>query len=338
MQVIITLHFRDTCVSAPPFPSLPSNTTHRMARYRNVMFTINNPEEATTFDEGLMHYLVYQEEIGEEGTYHFQGYCELKNQTRMAALKRLLGGERNVHLETRRGTQEQAIAYCKKEESRIDGPYEFGQPRSQGKRMDLEAFKDEVMAGKRKRDLVDDHVGVIARYPKFYDTLMQMNRPERTTELEVSLLIGETGTGKTRSVYDQYHGENELFMTPLNNGTMWWDGYDRHKIVLLDDFSGAACHMTLTTLLRLLDRYPISVPIKGSYTWWLPDKVFVTTNILPKHWFKWENRLEQYKALARRFHKVITYKANTEPEEETPQWWEDNAPTPYTYPYADIAN
>ncbi len=302
--------------------------------YRNVCFTLNNPTEALIFNEEKMDYLIYQEEVSESGTYHFQGYCEFKNRTRQAAAKLLLGGD-GVHLESRHGTQAQAIAYCKKDDTRVDGPYESGQPRTQGKRMDLESFKDEVMAGKRKRDLLDDHVGVIARYPKFYDTLMMMNRPERTTELEVTLLYGETGTGKTRSVYDQF-GKDDLFITPLNNGTMWWDGYDRHKIVLMDDFSGAACHMTLTTLLRLLDRYPVQAPVKGAFTWWLPDQIFVTTNILPRHWFKWENRIEQYKALARRFSKVVTYKQGEEPMDEPFTWWAENAP--HAHPYADIQN
>ncbi len=314
--------------------------------YRNVVFTINNPEGLVPFNAELMNYLVYQEEVGESGTYHLQGYCELNNRTRQAAVKELIGG--NPHLEPRRGSQQQAIAYCTKEDTRVPhtDPYTYGEPRQQGKRMDLEAFKDEVIAGKRKREMLDDHFGVIARYPKFYDTIQQMNRPIRTVELEVTLLIGATGTGKTRYVYDTYGGkEGDLFITPLNNGTMWWDTYDNHKVVLMDDFSGAACHMTLTTLLRLLDRYPVLAPIKGSYTWWLPEKIYVTSNIMPKHWFKWANRMEQYKALARRFTRVIEYREMeglsqddsregiTQEKDNT--WWEENAPDSTT---VDIQN
>ncbi len=268
-----------------------------MARYRAVVFTWNNPEGHLEFDADKMEYLVYQEEIGDSGTYHFQGYCEFKTQLRMAAAKELLGGD-TVHLERRRGTQEQAIAYAKKEDTRIDGPFEFGIPRSQGKRMDLEGFKNAVMSGKRKRDLIDDHYPIIARYPKFYDQLTMMNRPVRSTELVVTLLIGDTGLGKTRSVMEKYGQDDDFWIAPLNNGTMWMDTYDGHTKVLIDDFSGAACHCTLSYLLRLLDRYPVLVPTKGSHTWWLPNEVFVTTNIMPQFWYKWENRGEHYKALA----------------------------------------
>ncbi len=314
-----------------------------MAQYRNVMFTSNNPEGLVPFNAEFMNYLVYQEEVGESGTYHLQGYCEFVNKLCMGPIKELLGG--NPHVERRRGSQQQAIAYCTKEDTRVPhtDPYTYGEPRAQGKRMDLEAFKDEVIAGKRKREMLDDHYGVIARYPKFYDTIQQMNRPTRTVELEVTLLIGATGTGKTRYVYDTYGGkEGDLFITPLNNGTMWWDTYDNHKVVLMDDFSGAACHMTLTTLLRLLDRYPVLAPIKGSYTWWLPEKIFVTSNIMPKHWFKWANRMEQYKALARRFTRVIEYRDQEDLSQndtaitvQESSWWDDNAPDSTT---VDIQN
>lgn len=285
------------------------------------------------FEEDIMQYLVYQEEIAESGTYHFQGYCEFTKQLTMAAAKNRLGGQ-TVHIEPRRGTQLQAIAYCKKEDTRIPGTeiYESGTPRAQGKRIDLEGFKDAVKEGAKRRDLIDDHFGVIARYPKFYDTLTMMHRPQRSEEPVVTLLIGTTGTGKTRSVIDKYGGDDDFWSSPLNNGTMWYDGYDGHGTVLLDDFGGASSHITLCSLLLLLDRYPIQVPTKGGHTWWMPERVFVTTNILPKFWYKWENRGEQYKALARRFHKVHLYYVplsildcgHIEQHRET--WWRENAP------------
>ncbi len=306
-------------------------------RYRNVCFTLNNPQQMVTFDHLEMEYLVYQEEHPQGGTYHLQGYCEFKRQLSLGPAKALLGGG-TVHLERRRGSAQQAIAYCKKDDTRVPHtqPYEEGEPRTQGKRMDLEGFKDEVMAGKRKRQLLDDHVGVIARYPKFYEQLTMMNRPERTEQLVVTLCIGDTGLGKTRSVMDKFKGDDDFWIAPLNNGTIWMDTYDGHTKVLIDDFAGAASHCSLCYLLRLLDRYPVLVPTKGSHTWWLPNEVFVTTNILPKLWYKWENRGEQYKALARRFHKVRLYYVsmpNTHSSyiEQDASWWEENSPTEALY-------
>lgn len=303
----------------------------------NVCFTLNNPEGTIEFEPTKMEYLVYQEEISDSGTYHFQGYCEFTNRVRFTTAKGLLGGA-TVHLERRRGSQEQAISYCKKWDTRVahTEPYEYGEPRAQGKRTDLEGFKGAVMNGAKMRDLLDDHWGVIARYPKFYQTLTLMNRPQRTTPLVVSLLIGETGLGKTRSVMETHGTSDDFYCAALNNGTMWFDTYDGQGVVLLDDFSGASSHFPLCSLLRLLDRYPLLVPTKGGHTWWLPNEVFVTTNILPKLWYKWENRGEQYKALARRFHKVSEYYVSLPGThssfiEQGPEWWEQNKPDEALY-------
>ncbi len=305
-----------------------------MARYRNCVFTWNNPDGEIDFDEEHMEYLVYQEEIGENGTYHFQGYVEFKTALVLATAKNLLGGAA-THIERRRGTQAQAITYCKKEDTRVPHtePYEFGEKKSQGKRCDLENFKDDVLSGKRKRDLLEEHFEVLAKYPKFYDTLQQVSMPVRTTPLQVTLLIGPTGLGKTRMVYDGYVASKELWVCPLSNGTQWYDSYDMHKVVLLDDFAGAASHMSLGCLLRLLDRYPVLAPVKGSHTWWLPDEIFVTTNILPKLWYKWEGRMEQYDALARRFTKVVLYYTKLHANDpgfvvQQRSWWTENKPDP----------
>jgi len=302
-----------------------------MSRYRNVCFTWNNPTGLIDFTEE-MRYLIYQEEHPEGGTYHFQGYCEFTEQVTHNHAKELLGGD-SVHIERRKGSAKQAADYCKKDDTRVPWtvPIEEGTPRTQGKRIDLEGFKDEVMSGARLRDLIDDHVGIIARYPKFYQTLTLMNRPQRTTDLVVTLHYGETGLGKTRSVEDECGTDPSFYRAPLNNGTMWFDTFDRHTTVLLDDFTGSASHFTLCSLLQLLDRYPILVPTKGGHAWWMPDAVHVTTNLLPRDWYKWENRGEQYKALARRFHKVYLYylplsESDCGRVEQEPIWWQENKP------------
>jgi hypothetical protein len=265
-----------------------------------------------------MHYLVYQYEQGESGTHHYQGYVELKKRTTFPNIKTLLGSN-TIHLEPRKGTAEQAADYCKKEEGRLQGPWEHGTPKptQQGKRNDIKVFAEAVKSGnKRKRDMLEDFPAQMARFPKFYDMLQASEFPERVPP-KVYLLIGPAGSGKTRAVYEATKDSREHFWrSAVSNGVIWFDGYDRHRDVLFDDFAGAANKMPLVNLLQLLDRYPIQVPVKGSHVWWTPERIFITTNIFPREWYKWEGRGEQYRALARRFTAVIDFyemEANGDP-------------------------
>lgn len=290
----------------------------------NICFTWNNPPivdgvvQQPTFDEAQMHYLVYQYERGESGTYHWQGYLELKARKTYAQARTLLHAPAAACF-NRRGNQQQAIDYCKKEDSRVEGatPFEHGVPKvtNQGSRTDLTEFKDAIKDGKRKRDLVDDHTTCMAKFGRFYDTVRGLYRPERTEMRKIYLLIGPPRCGKTRSVMEQHRGEkrHDLFDMPLSNGTMWHDGYDGHSHVLIDDFAGAASHITLTNFLRLIDPWnPVQVPIKGGFVWWDPDVIYITSNIFPREWYKWENRVVQYRAMAERFHAVFDFYEYTE--------------------------
>ena len=93
--------------------------------------------------------------------------------------------------------------------------------------------------------------------------------------------------------------------------------------------------MTLTVLLKLLDRYPSLVPTKGSHTWFYPTHIYVTTNIVPRDWYKWEKRLPQYKALQRRFSRTLIFSEDENPIEATEEWWDLNSPShvPDLFPF-----
>lgn len=73
--------------------------------------------------ESEVKFICGQEEIGKEGTKHFQGYIELNKPMRIGGVKKIPGFER-AHLEVRKGTQTQAIDYCQKKDSTtIEGTF-----------------------------------------------------------------------------------------------------------------------------------------------------------------------------------------------------------------------
>lgn len=272
-------------------------------------YTWNNPNrDADQHHASLAavdpSYHVFQRERGESGTPHFQGYLEFPGPR---SWKQLMACNPQVVWQPAQGTGEQATAYCTKAETREEGPWTFGDMASAGRTTGCSAdFISSVKAGKRLRDVHDAFPEEVRKYPRYYQTLRALYPPPpRDGPPEVILLIGPPGTGKSRYVRDNCRPE-DLFFKPVD-ANMWMDGYDLHPDVLLDDFAGAANHIALVNLLQLLDRYLVQVPIKGGFTWWQPDRIFITTNIHPRDWYDWTSRTEQWPALSRRITCVMEF-------------------------------
>lgn len=75
-----------------------------------------------------VRYIIFQvEKCPDTGRLHLQGYIELYRQFRLKGLKTLLDCN-EAHCEPRRGTREEAMEYCKKEDSRLEEEDEKGIP------------------------------------------------------------------------------------------------------------------------------------------------------------------------------------------------------------------
>lgn len=254
-------------------------------------FTLNNysDNEVATVrsaaeSEGTV-YLVFGREVGECGTPHLQGFVSLSNRTSFGVVKAMLGGR--VHLECARAKPVVAAAYCKK-----DGDYEeFGSlstTSSKGQRTDLQTLADSIRAGKTFREIAEEDPASAIRYGTGILRLQQLTRPQRRFPPQILTLWGPTGTGKTRRVWE-FANHDQLWVHP---GGSWFDGYDHHRSVLFDDFDGS--WFKITYLLKLLDRYVMPVPVKGSHAWWVPTHIYITSNINPEDWY--ENAKPEHKA------------------------------------------
>ena len=273
----------------------------------------NNPSK--DYKEAQSHFteipgcrfLVFQKEQGEEGTVHYQGYVEYSRNHRFSRFQSGLPEGETIWCRNRReydNSQERCIAYCSKEDTRLEGPWRWGEPKEVhgGGKKDLITFVERVKGGAAKRHLLEEYPSILSRYRNFYSDVRGMFMPKLRDEPPmVELSIGSTGIGKTRGIMAEYADSGDFFVTPLGGSGFWMDGYDGQSVVLLDDFAGGKSKIGLTELLRLLDRYPVQVPIKGAYVWWYPERIYVTTNLHPRLWYKWANREEQYAALMRRF-------------------------------------
>lgn len=279
----------------------------RTQRVRNWCFTWNNPSLAP--DELLqclptwphLRYIVWQEERGENGTRHYQGYSEWLKAMTVAGLSKLMPGS---HWEPRRGTQKQAKDYCTKFDTRVAGPWEYGEPASitQGNRSDLVEVAETLRTTKSLAETAMAHPATFIKYSNGLNRYKSLLcKPVRNNEdpFDVYLLIGLPGTGKSRWAREQYE---HLYVKPVSSE--WFDGLDAEDTVLFDDFGGRSSKIGLTSLLQLLDRYPLQVAVKGGFTWYCPRRVIITTNIHPDKWYDYSERRAHYQALVRRITKV----------------------------------
>lgn len=249
---------------------------------KNWVFTLNNylEEDKSKLnllgdDKELISYLIYGEEVGEEGTPHLQGYVSFIKRLSMKKVKTLLGPR--YHLEVMKGNPKQAADYCKKDNKYV----EFGSlPKGQGTRNDLQVVHEEFRSGKRIRDIVDENFGTFVRYTRGLQYVYNFYAPRRNWVTNVVVIYGSTGTGKTKSIYDLV--EFDMWRHWDKKGK-WFCGYDRHEQVLFDEFSGGV--FQLTFLLELLDAYPMMVETKGGKTAWLPREIYITSNLAPSEWY-----------------------------------------------------
>lgn len=282
--------------------TMPQPYAHFDMQSKYWCFTLNNytPEDRDRLDmlveKGECSYLVFGDEVGESGTPHYQGYIEFPRRRRLNQVKALVSPR--AHLDRRKGSGIQAAEYCKK-----DGRFwEYGSisvPRP-GRRTDLDEIRDIIKGGGSLEQVVEEHFGSFARYHRGIKAAFSLLRnPTKKSRdpPEVYVYWGDTGTGKTRSVYDENTVE-EIWVYPGNN---WFDGYIGQSVALFDEFSGSS--IALTTLLRILDRYPMTVPVKGDHVNWNPKKVYLTSNLDPSDWY--QNAHPQHvAALRRRFTSV----------------------------------
>lgn len=280
----------------------------RESEAKHWCFTLNDAEDNLEHTDVIeiwgphCSYLVFQEEKGEEGTKHYQGYAEFTKAHRLSAIKKM-AKHFQPHWEKRKGKPAEARAYCMKEDTRVAGPWEHGEWKggNQGSRTDLVELAEAIKAGKSVREIFEEYPASTIRYVGNINKLKMLYKPKRTEEMQVTLSYGAPGTGKTKYFWDAYP-ENGWAL-PVSKD-VWFDGYQNEQFVLIDDFAG---NIGLTQLLQILDQYVPSVQVKGSFTWWNPLMINITTNLHPWQWYDYSTRQDSYAALKRRITRVYHF-------------------------------
>lgn len=233
---------------------------------------------------------------------HFQCYVCFGRPTRMPAITRALTGTclAGSHLDGCNGTHKQAMEYCQK-----DGVWEEkGTPPQQGKRTDMEDVRRWVTEKYTITDAFWD-----ARSGQSLNTFSKfralIHTENNCQEKKVIWITGPTGSGKTRRVWNdtRMRYKDEEVYWAMNN--KWWDGFDQHKCVVMDDLRHDDYQFQY--LLRLLDRYPVRVEVKGSSVQFAPERVYITSIHHPREFVPlFERDSGKLEQLERRISEIIT--------------------------------
>lgn len=242
-----------------------------------------------------LDYLVGQLEAAPTtGEKHIQGFITLKAKKRLTWLKRNLDSE--VHWEPAKGTAAQNRAYCTKQDSRVEGPWEFGEFVTQGRTKGLDKAIEMVKARATDTAIAEE---IPAVYVRHYRGLQELRRAlkitaeQRTWLPELWVIYGPSGSGKSRWAREAFP---DAFWKSA--GTPWWDGYWGQETVVLDDFTGR--FMPLTDFQHLLDGNPMQVEIKGGSVPMLARRIVITSNWRPDEWYS--EKVDPARSVCRRVH------------------------------------
>jgi len=230
--------------------------------------------------------------IGKEGndkTPHLQCYIQLDKQIRLTTIRKKIP---KAHIEEANSTPENNIEYCKKE-----GDFqEFGDKKHAGKRTDLDEMRQLALTEGMRA------VTRTANYPqiKTVENFMSYNEEPRKWKPTVFWIYGETGVGKSRLARHILQGttnttDPDIFLLhPVlstddpdpytkSDSSKWWNGYDAHPNVIIDDFRPS--WWTFTYFLSLLDRYECRVEIKGNVRQFKARNIVITSLLSPEVYY-----------------------------------------------------
>jgi len=247
-------------------------------------------------DWDKVRYCIYQRELCPTTQKpHFQGYLELTSPQRLAALKKHWC--ETAHYESRKGTRDQARDYCRKADTR-DPEFqtvEFGEweyPKGQGSRTDLQAWTD-LISKFPLAEACQVMPVMMLRFPNGSRTLKNLMILPRTKLTTMIVYWGVPGSGKSYAAAS-ISSASCFWKSPDNR---WWDGYEGQKTVILDDFSPD--QLPLAVMLRLVDRYPLQLEVKGGMVQFVAETIVVTANTDPKTWYggcaQWRRRITEEK-------------------------------------------
>lgn len=218
--------------------------------------------------DDTVEYAKYQrEKCPTTGRLHWQFVFAFVKKKRRQGVQKMLGEK--CHLEIARNMKD-CIAYCSKDDTRVEGPFTIG-----------ELKVPSSMTPPHKR-LCSQSVGSLVeerpnlwRNVRALKELKELYAPSRDFMTRGMYFSGGAGVGKSRtaSLIAGFLGSVCYVADP---DLQWFDPYLGEECAVFEE----TMHFNrVAMLLKVVDRYPLKVPVKGGFRNWNPLLVIFTSNI-----------------------------------------------------------
>jgi len=233
---------------------------------------------------------------------HLQGFIYLSDAKTESAARKMMEG-RHIERQKDKATNDQSIGYCKGDYTNHKGEYkplnavfkEYGTKPQQGKRTDINIVLEKIKKGNcTMRDIVSSATSF--QSIRMAEIQLKYFEPRRNWETEVYWYYGKSKTGKTKTAYEMCKDPYICMET-----NKWWEGYDGHEDVIIDDYRTDFCSFRI--LLLMLDRNGFRVECKGGSRQLRAKRIFITTPKSPQD--TWQHcKEEELYQLTRRITEV----------------------------------
>lgn len=288
---------------------------------RKYQLTINNPIDHG-FDRETLHnildglksciYWCMCDEIGEKGTLHTHVYLAFRNAVEFSMIQERFYG---AHIEIARGSHQENRDYIRKvgkwqddakhETNLPDTFEESGElpPEQDRRQTQTEGIMEMVRNGATNAEILRVYPSAMTRLnhiEQARQTLVEDKYRDEWRQLTTTYLHGDTGTGKTRSVMEQYGYRNVYRVTNYDHP---FDNYKGERVILFEEFRSS---LPIADMLKYLDGYPVLLPCRYADKAACYDTVYIISNIPIEQQYKsvQYNEPETYQAFLRRINHI----------------------------------
>lgn len=295
---------------------------------RKYQLTINNPQDCDMSHERIIErlqlfrpaYFCLADEVSSTGTHHTHVYVVSHSPMRFSTVKRRFP---TAHIEKAVGTSKENRDYIRKEgkwaetakaETSVEGTFvEFGTIPSEAEENAPKMFQllQDVTDGFTTPEIIRNNPAFAFKgrdIDALRETLMAERFKTENRDVRVHYFYGDTGTGKTRGIFERHKAEDICRITDYGrrNGVQF-DAYHGQDVLVFEEFHS---QIPINAMLNYLDVYPLMLPARYNDRVACYTTVYITSNIPLEQQYTdiQRNKPETWRAFLRRIIEVTEYR------------------------------